>query len=161
MKKFNKRTYKSFTDFFKDIKFIFNNRAKLKELNSGEIIKEDFKERLMMAVTAVNGCRYCSYYHTRLALEAGISLEELDKLIDGSVKNSPEKERIALLYAQHWAEQAGQPDQDFTKKLIEHYGAQKADYIQLAIRTINFGNLTGNTFDYLLYKMSFGHLGLS
>ncbi len=161
MKKFNKRTYKSFTKFFKDIKFIFKNRAQIKELNNGEIISESFKERLMMAVTAVNGCRYCSYYHTRLALEAGISHEELDKIIDGSVKNSPDSEKFALLYAQHWAEQAGQPDKDFTEQLIEQYGAQKAKYIQLAIRTINFGNLTGNTFDYLLYKVSFGYLGLS
>jgi hypothetical protein len=37
----------------------------------GDIKKEDnipaFRERLMLAVTVVNGCRYCSYFHARQA----------------------------------------------------------------------------------------------
>src|SRR6056297_2284569 len=161
MEKFSKRTYNSISEFINDIKFIFKNRSKIKALDNGQLINKEFQERLMLAVTAVNGCRYCTYYHTKLALENGVTTEELDTLLNGSVDSSPSEEKLALLYAQHWADQAGKPDQEFKEKINETYGNQKAEVINLAIRTINFGNLMGNTFDYLLYKLSFGHLGTS
>lgn len=31
----------------------------------------------MLAVTQVNGCRYCSYVHARMALQAGLSEQEI------------------------------------------------------------------------------------
>ncbi|MCF8001293.1 MAG: carboxymuconolactone decarboxylase family protein [Halanaerobiales bacterium] len=161
MKKFNKRTYKSITDFIKDIKFLFKNRKTIKLINNGELISKTFQERLMLAVTGVNNCRYCTYYHTRLALEAGIQSNELTKILEGTVDNSPEEEQLALLYAQHWADQKGNPDQDFKAELINSYGEKKAEIIEIAIKTINFGNLSGNTFDYFLYKITFGLLGNS
>jgi len=161
MDKFNKRTYSSFSEFLKDIKFLIKNHGQIKDLNRGELISKKMQERLMLAVTAVNGCRYCTYYHTKLALENGVTNQELDTLLNGSVDSSPSEEKLALLYAQHWADQAGKPDQEFKEKINETYGNQKAEVINLAIRTINFGNLMGNTFDYLLYKLSFGHLGAS
>ncbi|MFO7814303.1 MAG: carboxymuconolactone decarboxylase family protein [Halanaerobiales bacterium] len=115
----------------------------------------------MLVVTGVNDCRYCTYYHSRLALDAGISSEELAQILEGSVDNSPKEEHIALLYAQHWAEQGGNVDQDFKEELINNYGVKKAATIELTIRTINFGNLMGNTFDFFLFKISFGFLGSS
>ncbi len=161
MEKFNKRTYSSFREVIGDIKFLIKNHGQIKDLNRGKLISKKMQERLMLAVTAVNGCRYCTYYHTKLALESGVTNQELDTLLNGSVESSPSEEKLALLYAQHWADQAGKPDQEFKEKINKTYGPQKAEVINLAIRTINFGNLMGNTFDYLLYKLSFGHLGTS
>ena len=34
----------------------------------------------MLAVTSVEGCRYCSYFHSKLALKGGISQEEKSKI---------------------------------------------------------------------------------
>ena len=65
-------------------------------------------KRLMLAVTAVNGCRYCSYYHAQEALKAGLPDEELQMLLEGVVDDAPPEELPALLYAQHWAEAEGQ-----------------------------------------------------
>ena len=161
MKKFNKRTYQNITQFLSDIKFLFKNRKTIKQINNGELINKSFQERLMLAVTGVNNCRYCTYYHSRLALEAGITSEELAKILEGTVDNSPKEEQLALLYAQHWADQKGNPDQDFKDELINNYGEKKAEIIETAIKTINFGNLMGNTFDYFLYKITFGLLGNS
>ncbi len=48
-----------------------------------ELIPAAFRERLMMVVTEVNGCRYCSYMHARLALSAGASQEELRQTVVG------------------------------------------------------------------------------
>ena len=159
MGQFQKRTFKNIGQFFKEITFLFKNRKKIKVLEDGELISAEFRQRLMMAVTEVNGCRYCSYYHSKLALKAGISNEELDSLLSGDLDDSPSKEKLALLYAQHWTENNGKPDSDFEAKLVDQYGFEKAELINLAIRTINFGNLAGNTFDFILYKLSFGLLG--
>lgn len=159
MKKFSRRTYKSISEFTADLKFLFKNHKKIRAIEQGKIMDEEFKERLMLAVTQVNDCRYCSYYHTRLALKANISIQELEDLLDGSVKSSPQKERIALLFAQHWAEQKGDVEQEFKQKMIDTYGEKKTELIDIIIRTINFGNLMGNTFDYFLYKISFKRFG--
>jgi len=39
------------------------------------------------------------------------------------------------------------------------YGVEKADAIDLVLRMIRFANLSGNTWDYLLHRLSFGRFG--
>jgi len=159
MDKFKKRTFNSFREFCEEFKFIIKNRNRIKKLEAGELIDAEFRQRLMMAVTEVNGCRYCSYYHSKLALKAGINQKELDSLLAGELKDCPEDQILALVYAQHWTENKGQPDREMIDKVKSEYGAEKFETIQLAVRMINFGNLSGNSFDYFLYKLSFGLLG--
>lgn len=161
MDEFRKRKYESITEFIDDIKFLLKNHKKIKSVQNGKMISDDFRERLMMAVTAVNGCRYCSFFHSRLALKSGISSEELDFLLDGTLKDSPDNQKLALFYAQHWTENGGEADKDFEEKLVKMYGNRKAMAIKLALRSIYFGNLLGNTFDYILYKITFGKIGNS
>ena len=110
----------------------------------------------MLAVTSVEGCRYCSYLHSKLALKGGISQEEIGKLLSGDVEGCPEEEVLAILYAQHWSESNAHPDPEATQKLQEIYGSEKAEAIHLMLRMIRLGNLLGNTWDYLLYRISFG-----
>ena len=110
----------------------------------------------MLAVTAVEGCRYCSYFHTKLALKGGISREEINRLLSGEFENCPEEEILAVLYAQHWAESNAYPDQESVSKLKETYGLEKAEAINLMLRMIRLGNLMGNTLDYILFRLSFG-----
>jgi len=110
----------------------------------------------MLAVTSVEGCRYCSYFHSRLALKCGVSQEEIKKLLSGDFKDCPEGEAIAILYAQHWAESNAHPDPEADQKLQEIYGFEKAEAIHLMLRMIRLGNLLGNTWDYFLYRISFG-----
>ena len=110
----------------------------------------------MLAVTSVEGCRYCSYFHSKLALKGGISQEEIGKLLSGDVEGCPEEEALAVLYAQHWAESNARPDPEAIQKLQEIYGSEKAEAIHLMLRMIRLGNLLGNTWDYLLHRISFG-----
>ena len=159
MEKFKKRTFSGLKEFIEELKFIIKNRKQIKRLEEGELIEAKLRQRLMIAVTKVNGCRYCSYYHSKLALKAGISQEELDSLLAGELNDCPEEEVLALVYAQHWTEKRGQPAQEMIDKIKNKYGTDKFETINLAIRMINFGNLSGNSFDYLLYKLSFGLLG--
>ena len=41
------------------------------------------------------------------------------------------------------------------------YGVEKFDAIEMILRMIRVGNLSGNLWDYILYRISFGHWGLS
>ncbi|WP_378936781.1 carboxymuconolactone decarboxylase family protein [Metabacillus herbersteinensis] len=43
-------------------------------------------ERIMLAVTEVNGCEFCSYSHTKIALEQGMSQEEIKCFYPESLK---------------------------------------------------------------------------
>ena len=66
---------------------------------------------------------------------------------------------IAILYAQHWAEADGSPDEEARARIVELYGAETTNVIDLALRVIRIGNLMGNTWDGLLYRVSLGRWG--
>jgi AhpD family alkylhydroperoxidase len=154
--RFNKRTYRSLKELFTDLGFPIRNRKKLREVKNKGLLPPAFQERLMLAVTSVEGCRYCSYFHSKLALKGGISQEEIVKLLSGDFEGCPEEEALAVLYAQHWAESNARPDLEAVERLNDIYGSEKAEAIHLMLRMIRLGNLLGNTWDYLLYRISFG-----
>lgn len=158
-KKFSKRIYRNPKEFLSDFWFAVKNMSRLRKLEKTGVIIPAFRERLMLAVTAVNGCRYCSYVHARQALKTGLVKEEITRMLDGDVKNCPEDEAVAVLYAQHWAEANAHPDPETTIKLREIYGAEKAKAIHLVLRMMRMANLSGNFLDYLLYHLSWGKMG--
>ena len=125
----------------------------------GEYISDAFRERIMLAVTEVNGCRYCQYAHAKMALEAGLTQEEIETLSSGSFHNCPAEEVPALLYAQHWAENNSQPDDETRQKILDIYNEATVEAMELAMRMIRMGNLLGNTWDYFLFRLSFGKWG--
>ena len=109
-----------------------------------------------MAVISVEGCRYCSYFHSKLALKGGVSPDEIRQLLSGDFEECPEDEITAILYAQHWAESNAHPDPEAVQRLVEKYGSEKTEAINLMLRMIRLGNLLGNTWDYFLYRITFG-----
>ena len=154
--KFNKRTYKNPKDMITDLWFPVRNRKKLREITDKGLISSAFRERLMLAVTAVNGCRYCSYFHARQALKSGLSPEEINRLLSGDIDTCPEDEATAVMYAQHWAESDAHTKPEAVRRLQQIYGVEKVEALHLILRMIRLGNLLGNTCDFLLYSISFG-----
>ncbi|MBE2221295.1 MAG: carboxymuconolactone decarboxylase family protein [Anaerolineae bacterium] len=161
MEKFKRRYYGSLGQLGQDVVWPFRHRKQLKRALGGELVSFAFRERLMLAVTAVNDCRYCSYFHTQEALKANLSETEIQTLLDGTFDDAPAEELPALLYAQHWAESDAQPDPAARQTLIDSYGQEKVDAIETVLRMIRTGNLAGNTADYILYRLSWGRLGAS
>ncbi len=153
-RRFNKRTY-GIGEFFGDISFLTKNVRNVRRVMREKRIPSAFRERLMLAVTSVYGCRYCCWAHTREALRSGVEQEEIARLLAGSIDNCPEEEAIALLYAQHWADSDARPDPEAVGRLEEAYGAERAEAINLILRMIRVGNLWGNTWDRFLYRLSF------
>ncbi|HOO25610.1 MAG TPA: carboxymuconolactone decarboxylase family protein [Clostridiales bacterium] len=111
-------------------------------------ISFDFKERLMLAVTEVNGCPMCSYFHVEQALKSGMDDSQIKDLLSGSLENVPDEEVKALLFAQHYAEKRGRPEKELVCKLKEDY---KDNYREIlaSIRLIMFGNCLGIPFGSL------------
>jgi AhpD family alkylhydroperoxidase len=156
MNTFKRRLYPRAGDFALDLRATLAHPRQMRAVMRGDSLDPAFRERLMLAVTAVNGCRYCSYYHARQALVVGISPEEADALAAGVMAGCPPEQLPAVLYAQHWAESDGRPDAAARARIVELYGAQTTESIELALHTIRIGNMAGNTFDYGLYRLSFG-----
>lgn len=159
MKTFERRIYHSLGELLADFRLIVSRRREIRSLMQGEIITPAFRERLMLVVTAVHRCRYCSYAHAREALSNGIPQEEIEALAQGLFEGSPSEEVPALLYAQHWAEANGEPEAPVREQVVAQYGERVVEMMELALRMIRAGNLSGNTFDYLLHRISFGRWG--
>ena len=155
MNRFDRRTYHSLGEFLTDLRVIMSRWKEIRSVMRGKTIDSAFRERLMLAVTAVHRCRYCSYAHTREALSSGVSQREIEALVQGMFEGSPSEEVTALLYAQHWAEANGNPETPVRDQVVAKYGEQMVRRMELVLRMIRVGNLSGNTFDYLLNRISF------
>jgi hypothetical protein len=106
-----------------------------------------------VVTTAVNGCVYCSWFHSKKALETGMSEEEVKNMMSLQFQASAtEFELMALQYAQHFAETDRKPDPDMTIRLFDYYGEKTARHIIHVIRMIFFGNLYGNTWDAVISR---------
>jgi len=117
-----------------------------------KLIDQQFQERIMLAVTEVNGCAVCSYAHTKMALKQGMSREEIVSLLSGEDAFVKKEEAKAILFAQHFAESRGYPDQETFEIIRKEYGAQKARIILSAAQVIIVGNMYGLPFSALLSR---------
>ncbi|MHA1727584.1 MAG: carboxymuconolactone decarboxylase family protein [Promethearchaeota archaeon] len=111
------------------------------------LISDDFTERIMVAVTAVNGCIMCSWMHTKRAIESGCTDEEISEILCSDFQNIKKSEMIALTFAQYYAETEGEPSKKALKRLLKYYGKQKSLAIIGYIKMITVGNLLGNTIE--------------
>jgi AhpD family alkylhydroperoxidase len=115
----------------------------LKKAKKAGLLDEPFVERIMLAVTQVNGCAMCSYAHTKMALEKGMANEEIQNLLSGDLDHAPEEELPALMFAQHYAESKGHPSKPSWDRITENYGEQRALGILASTRIIMMGNAFG------------------
>jgi AhpD family alkylhydroperoxidase len=159
-KTFPRRIYPDAAAFLHDLKYLMSNRSLIRSAMRSTISAE-FRERLMLTVTEVNGCKYCRYAHARMALKAGLLPQELDQFLAGNFPSeTPAQEIPALLYAQHWAETDARPEPETIEKITTLYGQEISNAIHIILRMIRMGNLMGNTLDYVLFNLSFGKLGV-
>ncbi|MBD1262053.1 carboxymuconolactone decarboxylase family protein [Maribacter polysiphoniae] len=151
----NKLKAKIFTTstFYRHLKIVIANFSDvLKSRKTGNVNKA-FRSKIMLAVTHVNGCRYCNYFHTKNAIDAGTSEDELKSMLNGEFGEIGSDESVALLFAQHYAYTDGYPDKKTYVKFVEHYGNQKAADIMAMIRLIMVGNIHGIALDALQSRL--------
>jgi AhpD family alkylhydroperoxidase len=157
---FRRRRYNRLGQFWQELTYLIQNTQKLRLALNGKNISGPFRQRLMLVVTSANRCRYCAAYHRRVSIKEGLSSLEITGILEGTKQDTCPREEIpALRYARHWAENNAQPDKAAFEELATIYGQEKAELIELVLKTIRLGNLSGNTFDYLLCRISRGWLG--
>lgn len=112
-----------------------------------------FTERIMLAVTEVNGCALCAYAHTRFGIEAGLGPEEIRRILGGVTDDAPDEELPAIAFAQHYADTRAHPDPEAWERLVEVYGEGRALGVLGAIRVMMWGNAAGIPWSSLLSRL--------
>ncbi len=110
-----------------------------------EPISEQFKEHIMLAVTSVNECVICSYFHSKIAIESGCSEKEINLILKQDLSITDEWELPALAFAQHFAESHESPTKKAVNELVKFYGYPRSKEIISYCYMITLGNLFGNT----------------
>jgi len=159
MKAYKKRTYSGIRPLLRDLSYLWRHKGAFLALQRGRLLDGSLRERLMLAVTEVNACRFCSFIHTKRALKEGLSDEEVGALLGGNLENVPEEQRTAVLYAQHWAETEGETDETARVRLKETYGEEKAGVMEICLTAIKTGNYLNNFLELCLFHLSFGRWG--
>jgi AhpD family alkylhydroperoxidase len=141
-----RRTYR-FVEFVRDSLALLVRLPLVLRARLHRRVSKAFEEKLMLTVTAVNGCEYCSWFHVREAARCRIPPEEVRSLLSGAIDRPVRTEESSgLLFAQHYAQSGERPDPEAIARLHEAYGAEMAGDILLILRIITLGNLAGNTF---------------
>ncbi len=133
----------SVIEFYRIMTLAFRSMPLLRKAKAEGEMDPSFLERIMLAVTEVNGCAMCSYYHTKAALEEGFGEEEIRAMLGGSLADVPKEQLPGVLFAQHYADLRGRPTREGWKRVIEEYGEAGAQGILAATRMIMMGNAVG------------------
>jgi len=149
---FRKRTYRDGHDLVAEFGALWRHPERLAPIVNGNGLDRHFAERLMLAVTGVNGCRYCKQAHAWKAMRDGMPSQEVAALLDGELPEVSANEAPALAFAQHYADTGGLPEGAVFERLVSTYGAESTAQILTHIRIITLCNLAGNTFDALLSR---------
>ncbi len=152
MEPFKKRIY-NYRSFKKDLIRITKNLPSLFKTFRARRISFSFAKKIFLAVSAVNGCTYCLWFHTKVALIGGMDPKEIKKILSIQLhKEIDDYEIMGIAYAKYYAETDENPDPDMTKRFYDFYGKERADDIMLYIQAVSFANLSGNTFDAFINR---------
>lgn len=127
----------------------------LKTSRKYKLMNKKFKERIMLAVTEVNGCTMCSYIHTKIALSSGMSSENIQSILNGDTTCIPVDEAVGVLFGQHYADSKEHPTDEAIERLVTEYGFQKAELVLAACNMITMTNGMGTSMDYFYHRIQF------
>jgi AhpD family alkylhydroperoxidase len=151
---FHKRVYRA-QQFLGDILFLLIRLPSIMSAYHSKRVPWPMAEKVMLAVTAVNGCQHCARFHGALAQLSGVDAEEVAQLLKMEIgKNVGAYEMPALRFAQEYAQTDRNPSNENLLEIKRFYGDAVAGDIMLYIRMIMLGNLTGNTFDAFVARLS-------
>ena len=87
MDPFKRRYFRSPGEFLASLASIVGRLDALPGYLRGRV-DQAFSQRLWLGVTSVNGCRYCAWLHSKLALQSGVAAEEVEALSSGGITNT-------------------------------------------------------------------------
>lgn len=113
-----------------------------------------FREELMLAVSRLNGCRYCSWGHHEWAQISGVSNEELAQLEQLDPKGFDRRKWVAISYVRALVQENFVRVQPELRRAMQHkYSAREIRQIELIANVMDVGNRGSNTFDAMLSRL--------
>ena len=143
----------SLRELYRSLVFAPGAMSKLIGNNKSKLVDKHFIERLQLAVTEVNGCAACSYQHTQMALNQGMSNEEISSFLSGGDNFIKTEEAKAIMFAQHFADSRGFPKKFAYDSIAEEYGEKEARIILSAAQVMIAGNMYGIPFSAFLSRL--------
>jgi len=112
------------------------------------------REKVMLAVSAVNDCRYCNWVHTGLALANGVDLDDLKHVLEADTFGEVNgRDATAILFARHFADTVRRPHAEARTALAREFSFGERLEIMAYINAIYFANLSGNSGDAWLARL--------
>lgn len=132
-------------EFFSLLATLLFRHLSVKLLRPANRLLPDFREKLNLAVTGINKSGQFSFIHTKTAIEKGVKISEVKRLLAGQLDTFPEDETAALLYAKHWAETRGDIDRRKRQTVIAFFGLRETRLLEAVIISALFATLCSNT----------------
>ncbi|MDD4149321.1 MAG: carboxymuconolactone decarboxylase family protein [Bacteroidales bacterium] len=136
----------SLGELYRSIVYAPRAMSKLSGNSKSKLVDKRFVERLQLAVTEVNGCAACSYQHTKMALQQGMSNDEISSFLSGGDAFIKPEEAKAIMFAQHFADSRGFPKKYAYESIEKEYGQKEARIILSACQVMIAGNMYGIPF---------------
>lgn len=151
---FNKRIF-TLKEHFKIMNHASKSYGMLMHVKKHKLFDKQFKERIMLAVTEVNGCELCSYIHTKISLNSGMDGAEIKTILNGIKDDIPGSEIVAVLFGEHYASSHEAPDKAMVNRLIEEYGREQARIICAILGMITLTNSMGISMGLFKERLKF------
>jgi len=107
----------------------------------------------MLAVSRLNGCRYCSWGHHEWAQISGVSNEELAQLEQLDPSGFDRRKWVAISYVRALVKENFRRVQPELRRAMQHkYSPDEIRQIELIANVMDVGNRSSNTFDAMLSR---------
>ncbi len=114
-----------------------------------------FREKLMVAVARHNDAKYCSWAHHEWAVIEGVSEEELAHIEHLDRTHLDRKTSLAIAFVRELvATNFGRVSRERMQQMRVRYSAEEIRQIALVARVMDALNLSSNTFDAFLSRLS-------
>lgn len=143
----------SLYELYRSLVYAPRAMSKLIGNRKSNLVDPHFVERIQLAVTEVNGCAACSYQHTQMALQQGMSNEEINSFLSGGSDFTKPEEAKAIIFAQHFADSRGFPKKYAYDSIVKEYGEKNARIILSAAQVMIAGNIYGIPFSAFLSRL--------
>jgi AhpD family alkylhydroperoxidase len=113
-----------------------------------------FREEIMLAVSRLNDCRFCSWGHQEWAHISGVSDEELAHIEQLDPAGFDRKKWVAISYVRALVTaNFGRVQPELRRAMQHKYSSREIREIELIARVMDIGNRGANTWDALLSRL--------
>lgn len=113
-----------------------------------------FREELMLAVSQLNDCRFCTWGHHEWAQISGVSNEELAQLESLDPSGFDRRKWVAIAYVRALVKRDFKGVQPELRRAVQHkFSPQEIRQIELVARVMDIGNRGSNTWEAMVSRL--------